>query len=33
MTRLLAEHRNTAETPEIAVEPYPFRVVHGYAAS
>jgi EAL domain-containing protein (putative c-di-GMP-specific phosphodiesterase class I) len=33
MTRLLAEHRHTATEPEIVVEPYPFRVVHGYAAS
>jgi EAL domain-containing protein (putative c-di-GMP-specific phosphodiesterase class I) len=33
MTRLLAEHRQTVETPEVTVEPYPFRVVHGYAAS
>jgi EAL domain-containing protein (putative c-di-GMP-specific phosphodiesterase class I) len=33
MTRLLAEHRHTADTAEIVVEPYPFRVVHGYATS
>ena len=32
MTRLLAERRQTADTPEIPVEPYPFRVVHGYAS-
>jgi predicted signal transduction protein with EAL and GGDEF domain len=30
MTRLLAERR---QTPELTVEPYPFRVVHGYATS
>jgi diguanylate cyclase (GGDEF)-like protein len=33
MTRLLAERRQAVEAPEIVVEPYPFRVVHGYAAS
>jgi diguanylate cyclase (GGDEF)-like protein len=32
MTRLLAEHRHTAAEPELVVEPFPFRVVHGYAS-
>ena len=31
MTRLLAERRATA-APEPVAEPYPFRVVHGYAS-
>jgi diguanylate cyclase (GGDEF)-like protein len=33
VTRLLTERRDRAEAPEITVEPYPFRVVHGYATT
>jgi diguanylate cyclase (GGDEF)-like protein len=32
MTRLLAERRAKAEQAEPVAEPYPFRVVHGYAS-
>ncbi len=34
MTRLLAERRAALEErPRVEAEPFPFRVVHGYAAS